>query len=183
MAGALFLLQQRSCRRQQALQDLHAAAWMYRACNVAPAWHNLWERLHMRDVPTRLLYCAVAAVQSYGTTTHYTCSHMGAAIRFGLPAADPWRQRAQQVRAVVLGEARAELGSSDVVLCSADVNAGLLRAAAGTRLAASAATPSHRAHSRAGRPLRPLVHISPLFNPVRPCWLQTPRLPVTTARR
>ena len=92
---------------------------------------------------------------------------MGAAIRSGLPAADSWRQRVQRVRNVVLGEARADPGTSDDFICNADVSAGLLRAAAGARLASSAAAPSHRARSRAGRPLRPLAHTSPHFNPVQ----------------
>ena len=90
---------------------------------------------------------------------------MGAAICSGLPAADPWRQRTQQVRNVVLGETRAELGTSDVVFCDVDVNAGLLPCSC--RLAASAAVPSHRAHSRAGRSLRPLAHTIPHFSPVQ----------------
>ena len=70
----------------------------------------------------------------------------------------------QRVRNVILGEAMASPAppmSGYVLLCNADVNAALLRAATGARWSSSAAAPSHRIPSQASRPLQPLAHTSP----------------------
>jgi len=96
---------------------------------------------------------------------------MGAAIRSGLSAADPWSQRVDRVRSEV---AAASGASSDTQppapaphLSNADINEGVRQSAAARRLRNSGAGPSQPPRSRYGRATGPGVLHGSHSNPVQ----------------
>jgi len=100
---------------------------------------------------------------------------MGAAMRSGLAAADPWCTRVHRVRAAITGNGADEEdhpGDDTTNLSNEDISAGVQRSAADRRLQDSVANPTAPSHSSRGRPLGSPVlngeHLNPLSTVLAP---------------